>query len=98
MAKTKKDSIDITRSSEELRDIKVEMDFTTNALSSILYSQGNTKILACVTKALLYQDGFLGMRIRGGFMLNIPYYLVRQIQDSGESVLGRKGGLKRLRG
>jgi len=51
MAKTKKDSIDITRSSEEIRDIKVEMDFTTNALSSILYSQGNTKILACVTKA-----------------------------------------------
>ena len=51
MAKTKKGSIDITRGSEELRDIKVEMDFTSNALSSILYSQGNTKILVCVTKA-----------------------------------------------
>jgi ribonuclease PH len=51
MAKTKKDDIDITRDSEELRAVKVEMDFTANALSSILYSQGNTKILACVTKA-----------------------------------------------
>ena len=98
MAKTKKDRIDITRSSEELRDIKVEMDFTTNALSSILYSQGNTKILACVTKAPSLPRWFPGTQIRGGFMLNILYYLVRQIQDSGESVMGRKGGLKRLRG
>lgn len=51
MAKTRKDSIDITRGSEELRVVKVETDFTSNALSSILYSQGNTKILVCVTKA-----------------------------------------------
>ena len=51
MAKMKKDSMDISRDSEELRDIEVKLDFTPNALSSILYSQGNTTILACVTKA-----------------------------------------------
>ena len=37
------------RGSEEIRKVKVEMDFTPNALSSLLYSQGDTQVLVCVT-------------------------------------------------
>jgi ribonuclease PH len=51
MGKTKSGNINLSRTNEELRNVKVEMDFTGNALSSILYSQGNTTILVCVTKA-----------------------------------------------
>ena len=51
MVKIKNDRIDVSRDNDELREIKVEIDFTSNALSSILYSQGDTTILVCVTKA-----------------------------------------------
>ena len=39
-----------TRLNNEIRQIDVTLDFTPNALSSVLYRQGNTMILACVTK------------------------------------------------
>ena len=39
-----------TRLNDEIRQIEVTLDFTTNALASVLYRQGNTMILACVTK------------------------------------------------
>ena len=39
-----------TRSNDEIRQIDVTLDFTPNALASVLYRQGNTMILACVTK------------------------------------------------
>jgi|TARA_B110000881_G_C18547523_1_gene502086 ribonuclease PH len=51
MAKVKSGDINVKRDLNEIRDIKVELDFTPNALSSILYTQGDTTILACVTKA-----------------------------------------------
>tara|TARA_B100001142_G_scaffold61346_2_gene60464 strand:+ start:4557 stop:5384 length:828 start_codon:yes stop_codon:yes gene_type:complete len=51
MVKIKNDHIEVSRCNDELREITVKLDFTPNALSSILYSQGNTTILACVTKA-----------------------------------------------
>ena len=49
MAKFKTD-IETDRAKDEMRSIEVEIDFTPNALSSILYRQGNTHILCCVTK------------------------------------------------
>mgnify|MGYP001495783808 CR=1 FL=1 len=39
-----------TRSKDEIRQIDVTLDFTPNALASVLYRQGNTMVLACVTK------------------------------------------------
>lgn len=51
MGKMKRADIDVTREQDKLRDIEVTLDFTPNALSSVLYKQGDTVILACVTKA-----------------------------------------------
>jgi len=51
MGKMKSADIDVTREQDKLRDIEVTLDFTPNALSSVLYKQGETVILACVTKA-----------------------------------------------
>ena len=48
-AKTKVEKTD--RANDELRKVEVKLDFTPNALASILYSQGNTQVLICVTKA-----------------------------------------------
>ena len=45
-----KTSIETDRAKDEMRNIEVEIDFTPNALASILYRQGNTHILCCVTK------------------------------------------------
>ena len=42
--------IETDRAKNEMRKIEVEIDFTPNALASILYRQGNTHILCCVTK------------------------------------------------
>ncbi|MBD19035.1 MAG: ribonuclease PH [Euryarchaeota archaeon] len=49
MAKLKS-GFEPTRAQDELRDIEVTLDFTKNALASVLYRQGDTVILACVTK------------------------------------------------
>lgn len=38
------------REANEMRHVEVEIDFTPNALASILYRQGDTVILACCTK------------------------------------------------
>ena len=35
-----------TRSNDEIREIKVTLDFTPNALASVLYQQGDTMVLA----------------------------------------------------
>ena len=45
-----KTNLETNRPKDEMRNIEVEIDFTPNALSSILYRQGNTHILCCVTK------------------------------------------------
>ena len=39
------------RENHEMREIEVKLDFTPNALSSLLYCQGKTQVLVCVTKA-----------------------------------------------
>ena len=51
MAKMKSGDVASDRPADELREIEVTMDFTPNALASILYRQGDTTILACCTKA-----------------------------------------------
>ncbi len=50
MAKPKSDLGQRERGSIEIRDVDIKLDFTPNALASLLYSQGDTQILACVTK------------------------------------------------
>ena len=39
------------RKIDELREIEVKLDFTPNALASVLYKQGDTVVLISVTKA-----------------------------------------------
>ena len=51
MSKMKSGDIEVSRDKDKLREIEVTLDFTTNALASVLYRQGETVILACVTKA-----------------------------------------------
>lgn len=49
MAKIKT-GFETTRELDEMREIKVTLDFTSNALASVLYKQGETVVLACCTK------------------------------------------------
>lgn len=51
MAKVKTGVGSTDRTNDEIREIEVKLDFTPNALSSLLYRQGKTQILVCVTKA-----------------------------------------------
>ena len=51
MSKMKSGDIEVNRDKNKLREIEVSLDFTPNALASVLYRQGETVILACVTKA-----------------------------------------------
>ena len=51
MAKMKSGDISTDREKDELREIHVTLDFTPNALASLLYRQGDTIVLVCVTKA-----------------------------------------------
>ncbi len=45
-----KTGFETDREANQMRHIEVEIDFTPNALASILYRQGDTVILACCTK------------------------------------------------
>ena len=45
-----KTGLNTTRNVDEIRNVEVEIDFTSNALASILYRQGETVVLACCTK------------------------------------------------
>ena len=49
MAKFKTE-FETDRDANQMRHVEVEIDFTSNALASILYRQGNTVVLACCTK------------------------------------------------
>jgi ribonuclease PH len=51
MAKFKDTELELTRANDEMRDVEVELNFTPNALASVLYKQGDTVILACCTRA-----------------------------------------------
>jgi ribonuclease PH len=49
MAKFKTD-LNLTRAPDEMRTPEITLDFTPNALASVLYKQGDTVVLACCTK------------------------------------------------
>ena len=51
MAKVKTGVGSTERENDEIREIEVKLDFTPNALASLLYHQGKTQVLVCVTKA-----------------------------------------------
>ena len=51
MAKPKSGAIDSGRGAGEMREVEVALDFTPNALASLVYRQGDTVVLACATKA-----------------------------------------------
>ena len=51
MAKIKTGAGNSDRGNDELRGIEVTLDFTPNALASLLYRQGETHVLVCITKA-----------------------------------------------
>ena len=51
MAKVKSGIGPMKRKNNEMREIKVQIDYTQNALASLVYSQGDTMVLVCVTKA-----------------------------------------------
>ena len=51
MAKIKSGDVEGDRGSDEMREIEVALDFTPNALASLMYRQGETMVLACATKA-----------------------------------------------
>jgi ribonuclease PH len=51
MAKIKTGVSNSDRGNDEIRGIEVTLDFTQNALASLLYCQGETHVLVCITKA-----------------------------------------------
>ena len=51
MAKVKSGRGRSDRKKDELREVGIKLDFTPNALASLLYSQGDTQVLVCVTRA-----------------------------------------------
>ena len=51
MAKFKDTELELTRERDEMRDVEVQLNFTPNALASVLYKQGDTVVLACCTRA-----------------------------------------------
>ena len=51
MGKLKSGDFEATRAPDEMREVDVTLDFTDNALASVLYRQGETTVLACATKA-----------------------------------------------
>ena len=97
MAKMKSGDISSDRGNDELREMDVTLDFTPNPLSSLLYKQGDTIVLICVTKAPRFHGGFQRTLTEGGFTPSIPYFPARQIPDSGERGMVPRAGLWRLK-
>ena len=91
MAKMKSGDISSDRENDELREMDVTLDFTPNALSSLLYKQGDTIVLIC------FQGGFRRTPTGDGFMLSTPYFPVRRIPDLGERGTVPRAGLWRLK-
>ena len=64
------DQLGTLKKSDEMRNVEVQLDFTPNALASVLYRQGDTVILVAVPKNLNFHVGFLEMQQKAGFMQN----------------------------
>jgi len=80
MAKLKGTPLDSNRDKKEMRTPEVELDFTNNALASVLYRQGNTVVLACATKAPSLPRWFPRDATRG--WVNAEYSLMPGSTDS----------------
>ena len=86
------------REANEMRHVEVEIDFTPNALASILYRQGDTVILACCTKEARLPGWFPRDSTKGWVMLNIHCFQALLILVSEGNEEGQKDVLKRLNG
>ena len=80
MAKLKETPLDTNRDKNQMREPVVELDFTKNALASVLYRQGNTVVLACATKAPSLPRWFPRDSNRG--WVNAEYSLMPGSTDS----------------
>jgi ribonuclease PH len=79
MAKFKTD-LETERPSNEMRDISVDFDFTSNALASVLYKQGDTVVLVCVSKDARLPNWFPRDATKG--WVNAEYSLLPGSTDS----------------
>tara|TARA_B100001113_G_C21120574_1_gene627224 strand:- start:69 stop:881 length:813 start_codon:yes stop_codon:yes gene_type:complete len=80
MGKLKETPLDSNRDKSQMREPVVELDFTDNALASVLYRQGNTVVLACATKAPSLPRWFPRDSNRG--WVNAEYSLMPGSTDS----------------
>ena len=80
MAKMKPGMKESSREKDQLREISVEIDFTDNALASVLYKQGNTVVLACATCARSLPRWFPRDATKG--WVNAEYSLLPGSTDS----------------
>ncbi len=82
MAKTKPGfaPTENTRAMDEMRDVEVELNFTPNALASILFKQGDTVVLACCTRARSLPRWFPRDATKG--WVNAEYSLLPGSTDS----------------
>ena len=77
------------RAANEMRSVEVEIDFTPNALASILYRQGDTVILACCTKESRLPGWFPRDSTKG--WVHAEYSLLPGSTDSQGSRRERRG-------
>ena len=80
MAKFKDTELELTRANDEMRQVEVELNFTPNALASVLYKQGDTVILACCTRARTLPRWFPRDATKG--WVNAEYCLLPGSTDS----------------
>jgi ribonuclease PH len=80
MAKFKEADLALTRDKDEMRDVEVELNFTPNALASVLYKQGETSVLACCTRARNLPRWFPRDATKG--WVNAEYSLLPASTDS----------------
>ena len=80
MAKFKDTELELTRANDEMREVEVKLDFTPNALASVLYRQGDTVVLACCTRARSLPRWFPRDATKG--WVNAEYSLLPGSTDS----------------
>ena len=75
-----KTGMETDRPSDEMREISVDFNFTSNALASILYKQGDTVVLVCVSKDARLPGWFPRDSTKG--WVNAEYSLLPGSTDS----------------
>lgn len=69
-----------SRAKDEMREVEVTLDFTKNALASVLYKQGETLVLACATRDARLPNWFPRDASKG--WVNAEYSLLPGSTDS----------------